>query len=317
MRRLALLLVLALAAPAAAEIIDGVVAVVNDEVITLSELDDTARPLLAPVAGISDPIERDRQRNRIRREALDQLIGKHLVAQEAARRNITIGPEAIDAHLDRIKASQGWTDDQLRMYLSSQGIAMSQFRSEVRENLLQQRVVGAVIGGRVRIGEGDLRDYYNEKLTQSGGDYQIEAAHIVLTVPQNASPAEEAATRRQAEELLARARSGEDFAALARQYSQAPGAEDGGYLGIFQRGTFEPRLEKALEDLPVGGIAGPVRTGFGYHIVRLIDRKKTPPKPFEEVQDELRRELQNKRLAEELTKWIDELKKKAFVETRI
>ncbi len=315
---LALALPAALAAgPTDAEIIDRIVAVVDDEIITLSELEETARPLLAQVDQVADPVTRAQLRDRQLRAALDALVGKKLVAQEAARRNLGVSSTDVDAHLERVRGQQGWTEDQLRLYLSSQGLSMAQFRAEVRENLLRQRVIGAVLGSKVRIGETDLQDYYKEKLTRANTEYEVEAAHIVLTVPAQATEAEESAVRQKATELLQRARAGEDFTALAKQYSQGPGAANGGYLGTIRRGSLDGALETTLFEVEPGGVGGPVRTGFGYHIVKAIARKTLPPKPFEEVKGQLQRELHNKRLEDELGKWIDELEKKAFVDLRL
>lgn len=305
------------AQPAAAEIIDRIVAVVDEEIITLSELEETARPLLAQVNQVADPVTRAQLRQRQLRAALDALVGKKLVAQEAARRNLGVDSADVDAHLERVRAQQGWTEDQLRLYLSSQGLTMAEFKAEVRENLLRQRVIGAVLGSKVRIGDTDLKDFYKEKLTRSNTEYEVEAAHIVLTVPPQATEAEESAVRQKATELLQRARSGEDFTALAQQYSQGPGAANGGYLGTIRRGSLDGALESTLFETEPGGVNGPVRTGFGYHVVKAIARKTLPPKPFEEVKGELQRELHNKRLEEELGKWIEELEKKAFVDIRL
>jgi peptidyl-prolyl cis-trans isomerase SurA len=203
------------------------------------------------------------------------------------------------------------------MYLASQGLNFAEFRRQVREQLLRQKVVRTVVGSRIRVSDGDLREYYKEQLTQAASDFEVEGAHIALPVPPGATAAEDAAVRQQATELLARLRGGEDFAELARQYSRAAGAEDGGSLGTFRRGVIDAALEAEMFRLDAGQVGGPLRTRFGYHVVRVIAKRKLPPPPFEEAQENLRRELAEKRMQEELGKWIDELKKKAFVEIRL
>lgn len=305
------------AAPAAARVIDRVVAVVNDEVITWSEVEDAISPQLRELDDMPDPVVRQQQRDRLVRRALDDLISARLVEQEAANRKLTITGEDVQDHLERVKARQGWDDEQLRMYLSSQGLTLAEFRKEVREQLLRQRVVGSVIGSRIRISDGDLQDYYKQKLTQANAEYEIEAAHIVLKVPEGGTPADDAATRQKAREILARAQAGEDFTALAREYSEGPAAEQGGYLGTFRKGSLDPALEKALAALDAGQVGGPVRTRYGYHVVKTIAKRAVPPPPFEEAKNELRRELTDKRMNEELIKWVDELKQKAFIDVRL
>jgi peptidyl-prolyl cis-trans isomerase SurA len=316
-RLLALLCALSLAGPALARIVDRVVAVVNEDIITWSELEDLQGPVLRQVESIDDPVLREQQRDRQLRAGLDELVGRRLIAQEAARRRITVTGEDVNDHLQRVQASQGWDDERLRLYLASQGMNLAEFRRQVRDQLLQQKVVRTVVGQRVRVSDGDLREYYKEQLTQAESDYEVDGAHIALPVPAGATAAEDAAVRQLAQELLTRARSGEDFAALSRDYSKAPTAQDGGSLGRFRRGVIDPSLEAAIFELAEGAVGGPVRTRYGYHVVKAVKKRKLPPPPFEEAAENLRRELAERRMQEELARWVDELKKKAFVEIRL
>lgn len=302
---------------AQARVIERIVAVVNDEIVTYSELEDLARPMLAQVDQISDPVEREQTRERQLRRVLDELVGQRLIMQEAARRRITIDTEAVDEHLDRIKSRQGWDDEKMTMYLSGQGLTLSEFRAQVREQLLKQRIIRRILGSKIQVSDRELKDYYREKLTQAKSNYEVEAAHIVLRAPENATAAEEAAIRQQAKEIIARAQGGEAFAALAAQYSQGPRAKEGGMLGFIRRGSLDPNLEDAFFALEPGGVAGPVRTNFGYHVITVKSRRDLAPPSYEEAVPELTAELREKKLGAELTKWVADMKKKAFIETRL
>jgi len=317
MRTLVLLLTCLSPALAGAEIIDRIVAVVNDEVITLTELKDTTQPLMEQVARITDPIVRDAQRQKQLRAGLDTLIGKRLMSQEAAQRNIAVSKADVDQYLSRIRASRGWTEEQLQVYLTGQGMSLAQFRQETRAKLLQQRIVGMVLGQKIRVSDRDLEDYYKEKVTRASADYVVEAAHILLQVPADATPAQDAAVRQETQELILRARSGEPFAELAARYSQGPGAAGGGVLGRIRRGSIDPTLEEAIFSLEAGAVGGPVRSRFGYHAVYAIARHSVAPPEFSTVREQLRNELYNSRLEGELKKWIDELESKAFIEVRL
>ncbi len=317
MRCLAFTLLALVPTVSGAEIIDRIVAVVNDEVITLTELEDTAKPLMEQVARIGDPVVRDIQRQKQLRVGLDTLIGKRLMAQEAAQRNIAISKADVDQYLARVRAGRGWTDEQLRIYLTGQGMSLAQFKRETRAKLLEQRIVGMVLGQKIRVSDRDLEDYYKEKLTRASADYVVEAAHILIRAPADATAAQDAAIRQETQELILRARSGEAFADLAKQYSQGPGAAGGGVLGRVRRGSIDPTLEKAIFALKAGEVGGPVRSRFGYHAVYAIARHSVPAPAFDTVREQLRNELYNKRLDGELKKWIDELESKAFIEIRL
>lgn len=305
------------AASAHARVIERIVAVVNDEIVTWSELEDLARPILAQVDQIADPVEREQTRDRQLRRMLDDLVGQRLIMQEASRRRITIDAEAVDAHIGRIKAQQNWDDDRLRMYLTAQGLSLGEFKKQVREQLLRKRIIRRTLGARLQVSEREIKDYYREKLTQAKTDYEVNAAHLILRVPANATPAEEAAIRQQANELRARAEGGEDFAALVGKYSQGPRAQEGGKLGWIRRGNLDPTLEEGFFALKPGGFGGPVRTNFGYHVITVTERKALAPPSYDEAVPQLTAELQDKKLQTELTKWVADMKKKAFIEIRL
>ncbi len=233
MRRLAALIgcvVLGAAGPAAAEIIDRVVAVVNDEVVTLSEVEDAAAGALREAEAESDPVARQQKRQRQLRAFLDLIIGDKLVKQEAAKARIVVREPEVEAHLDRVMQQQGWGQPQLQQYLLAQGLTLAAFKEQVRDQLLQRKVVGRFLRDKITLTDRDVLNYCREKTTEAASSYAVEAAHIVLRLPEGATPAEDAALRRKAEEIRDRAKAGEDFAALAKQYSDI-GGDNGGALG--------------------------------------------------------------------------------------
>lgn len=319
MRRLAALIgcvVLGAAGPAAAEIIDRVVAVVNDEVVTLSEVEDAAAGALREAEAESDPVARQQKRQRQLRAFLDLIIGDKLVKQEAAKARIVVREPEVEAHLDRVMQQQGWGQPQLQQYLLAQGLTLAAFKEQVRDQLLQRKVVGRFLRDKITLTDRDVLNYCREKTTEAASSYAVEAAHIVLRVPEGASAAEDAALRRKAEEIRDRAKAGEDFAALAGQYSEI-GGDNGGALGTVNKGDLDPSLEKAIFGLPEGGVGGPVRTPAGYHVVRSISRVKKAASTCDEVDPEMRNALYQERLRDAMADWIGDLRKKAFIEVRL
>lgn len=319
MRRLAALIgcaVLLAAGPAAAEIIDRVVAVVNDEVVTLSEVEDAAAGALREAEAETDPVARQQKRQRQLRAFLDLIIGDKLVKQEAAKARIVVREPEVDAHLERVMKQQGWGEPQLQQYLLAQGLTLATFKEQVRDQLLQRKVVGRFLRDKITLSDRDVLNYCREKTTEAASSYAVDAAHIVLRVPEGATAAEDAALRRKAEEIRDRAKAGEDFAALAKQYSDI-GGDNGGALGTVNKGDLDPTLEKAIFSLPEGGVGGPVRSPAGYHVVRSIQRVKKAASACEEVDPEMRNALYQERLRDAMADWIGDLRKKAFIEVRL
>lgn len=308
---------LSVSGAAQARIIDRIVAIVNDEVVTWSELEELLGPVMQQIEAVGDPVLRAQQREKRLQQGVDELVGQKLISQEAQRRRMTVSAEEIDAYLDQVKSGQGWSDEMLRQYLQAQGLDYGTFRRQIRDQRLRQKVVREVVGMKVRISEGDVREYYREWLTQASTEFEMEAAHIALPVPAEASPAQEAEVRQSAKELLARAQAGEDFAQLARTYSRAPGASEGGGLGTFRRGVLDDSLDREIFSLDEGQVGGPVRTRYGYHVVKVLAKHRLSAASFEEVHEKLQRELSERRMQEELAKWTEELRRKAFVEIRL
>ncbi|MEE2786242.1 MAG: peptidylprolyl isomerase [Myxococcota bacterium] len=300
-----------------AKVIDRIVAVVNDEVVTLSELNDGVRVAIAQLQSVADPITRNAKRQEILRQGLDTIVGKKLVIQEAGRRNITVSERDIDNHITTVRERQRWSETQLAQYLQAQGLTVSRFRSEIKTQMLQERVIGAVLGMKTRISDADLLNYYREQMTKRKSENEVEAAHIVKTVRAGASAAEEAAIRQESEEIANRARAGENFAELAKKYSQGPGASNGGSLGKIRRGTLNRALEETIFALKTNEIGGPVRTPYGYHVIKAIAVRPLPQPTFEVAKGELRQRLRRTRLNAEMQRWVEELKQKAFVDIRL
>ena len=314
---LALALALAVAAPAFARMIDRIVAVIDDEVITLSELEDAMGPILQQIEAIPDPVLQAQQRDKQMRAALDDLVGARLVLLEASRRKLTVTAVEIADYIDTIKQQRQWNDERLELYLAGQGLSLARFQKETREQLLRRKVIWRVLGDRIRVSEGDLREFHKETLSRANTEYEIEAAHILLRVAPGAVQLDIDAARQQANEIYARAAQGESFEELARRYSDGPSAANGGELGPVKKGTLDPEFEKILFELAPGQVGGPVQTRFGFHVVRALQRRALPTPSFEDVKERLMRELQEKRRIEELEKWVIELKAKAFIEVRL
>lgn len=256
------LLIAGLCTPLQARVIDRVIAVVNDEVITLSELEDLLVPWSKTIESIRDPIEKERIKSNQNHILLDELINQRLIAQEAKALRIRATTQEIDDHISRTRNRQGWSDEELRAYLKSQQIDYADYRTKVSDQLVQQKTMRMALGAKMQISDSDLYEYYKEKLTQTGTDFDVEAAQIFLPVDSKATAAEDAAAKQEITEIFARAKAGEDFASLARQYSRAPGAESGGSLGVVSRGSL-PEFESILFTIDEGQIGGPLRSRYG------------------------------------------------------
>ena len=303
---------------AAAKVIDRVVAIVNEDVITLSELQELIIPLQMRLQSIADPLKRAELLREQTQQALDQLIGQRLLVQVAREQGVTVSDDQVEGHLQSVMRQQGWGEAELTQYLSAQGMSREDLKAQSRDFLLQQHVTQRNLASKMQVTESDLKSAYQDLLTETKAEARVLGAHIILPVTSGADAADEAATKQLASELLIRARTGEDFSALARQYSKGAGASSGGDLGVITRGGGLPSaLEDAFFKLSEGEVTGPIRTPFGYHIIKVTSVEAQPPPSFEQVRAQLEGRLRQVRFQEALQEWLDKLKTSAFIERKL
>ncbi len=182
---------------------------------------------------------------------------------------------------------------------------------EITKQILAQAYLEKTFAGVEKVSEKELRTYYETHKEKFRKPASIRARHILIEVPQNASPKEEKEALKKAKELRARLLKGEDFAKLAREYSADPGTKNrGGDLGFFTRGQMVKEFEEVAFKLKPGEISQPVRTAFGYHIIKVEEIREAKQQKYEEVKEKVRQELTQAREEAALQKVLRELQKK-------
>ena len=246
-------------------------------------------------AGMTTKTYEARERRSILMQQLHAgLSGSALVTTPEVDRLIRLREQTRDVAFVRVPASRYQdqvevSDEEIERYYQEN---KRRFMSDERVKLdyIELRLDDLARG--IVVDETELRNAYEEQLARFAEDEQRKASHILITVDGN-DPAAEEAARKKAEELREQLRNGADFAELARQYSEDPGsAQQGGDLGFFGRGVMDKAFEDRVFSLGKGEISEPVRSAFGYHLIRLDDIKGGDVKPFAEVRGELERELQ-------------------------
>jgi len=301
---------------AEARLVEKIAAVVGDNIVLASEVEEKAVPLLADANRITDPTKRSARATALRREVLDRLIDDELILQQAADLKLSVTSEQVDQSIDEIKKQNSLDDDQLREALRGQGMSMASYRADLKKQLLRYRVLNIAVGSRVSISDDEVKSYY-ERHMKSGGNVQVRASHIFVSIPDGADAGAVAEKQAQAQKLLERARGGEDFAKLAKQYSDdAATRGDGGDLGSFGKDMLPKAIEEIVFSMKPGEIAGPVRADRGFHVIKLVERKVKDAKPLAEVQDDIRIQLRQKEMEKQTKSYLAELRKKTLVDVR-
>lgn len=314
---LAFAFVFLLPAATQAEVVDRIVALVNDDPITLSEVEEMGKPLFEQVKNTTPPADRPAQLQKARDQVLEQLIENKLLEQEIQKRKITISNRDVDNAIENIMYSNKLTENELKTALAKEGLTYSAYRQKVQDDLGKMRLINREIKSKIVIQDEDLRTYYQSHLQQFTDPVEIKVQQIFLPIPRDAPEEKVAEIRKEGQALLERARKGEDFSELARKYSQGPQASAGGVLGYFKRREMLPELDTTAFALKPLQISDLVHSPEGFHILRVLENKGGIPKPFDEVRGKIRAQMTQEQAEKKFQAWIKELRAKSYVEKRL
>lgn len=304
--------------PAAAkggELISAIAAIVNDDVITTLEVQKEADQITKELEKKNATEVPDK--TAIRKIALDRLVDKKLVEQKIKELDIKVPEEEVRQSIEDVKKQNNLTQEALVAALAGQGLSFEQYRSQLKEQLERLRLMSQEVRSKVQVGEREIREYYEANQARYGQAEFFRARHIFFKIDQNAPEAEKAKVLAKATTVLQEARSGKDFAELARQYSDDPTAKkDGGDLGTFKKGDMIAEIEAAVSGMKPGEVSDLVKTAAGYNIIKLEERSLGKPRPLEEVKGEIEDLLYKKKSEERFNQWVNDLRKGAAIEIK-
>lgn len=252
---------------------DFIVAVVNSEPVTNSEVMAVRNRLLRELNARGAPMPPDAQLNQ---QALDLLINEKAQLQQATEQGIRIDDDQVDQAEANVAASNQLSREAFQQRLAQEGLTVSAFRQQLRNQITLSRLREREVDARIRITDKDIEEFLREQ-GQAARDAapEVNIAMILVAVPENSSAAQLKALEDKARDIARRARAGEDFAALAKAHSEAMdrGAQ-GGEMGLRPADRYPELFVEAVQGLAPQGIAGPVRSGAGFHILKLLDRRQ-------------------------------------------
>ena len=297
-----------------AEIFNRVVAIVNNDVITLHELNHKIIQMTGSTA--DDLREQDEKSYFETREKILELMIDEKCAQEKIRElEIKVLPKEIDAAIENTKKNNRWTHEDLVARLKTEGVTYEEYRDKIKTDLEHHRLINAQVKAKIIIREEEITRYYEEHKEDFSTKETVHLAGIFL-IRKNPRDAEEIRElKTKGEGILTRLRNGEDFGELARQFSQGPGADEGGDLGIFETVQLDQELKNAVEGIGAGEFTDLIVRPNGIQIIMLIDKQRGEVQSIEEVRDVIHAILYQEEVNKRYESWIRELRKEAY--TRI
>ncbi|WP_291931816.1 peptidylprolyl isomerase [Limnohabitans sp.] len=263
------------ARPVAIRSVDFIVAVVNTEPITNQEVQTLSARLQREAQAQGRPLDAPEAK----RQALEQLINDKAQIQQARDAGITIDEEALDQAEANVANNNQLTREALRQRLQQDGVALSSFREQLRNQLLLTRVREREVEARIRISDIEVEQFLQEQLKAQAARAPVELnlAMILIAVPENSTEEQIKPLEAQARDVARRARSGENFAELAKSFSQtADRGANGGALGLRPADRYPELFVQAIAAVPVGGVSEVLRSGAGFHVLKVLERQQAP-----------------------------------------
>jgi peptidyl-prolyl cis-trans isomerase SurA len=282
-------------------VVDRVVAVVNDEIITMSDLQREG----AKKTGLTDE-----------RLILEDMIDRKLQIAAAKRTGMDVTDKELDDTVADIMKRNSMDSRQFEAALAKEGLTLEQYKAELREQLTLSRVFNKYVRSGIAVDEAEMRAYYERNSKSFSLPEEIRVRHIFLKLQDKATPAQQKAVRDKAQSVYDLAKKGESFAGLVKKYSDAETAAQDGDLGFLQRGNAIPEIEEAARTLKPGEIAGPLQCDGGFHIIRVEDMR-TPIKPYDKVKDEIAKTIYEQKMENTYRSWLQTLRSESHIENRL
>jgi peptidyl-prolyl cis-trans isomerase C len=288
---------------------DAVAVTVNGRVITEKEIEAEINEIAPRIP----PGELEKNKERLRQQILERMITMHLLDERIKAVNIVVTEEEVLGHIRQMASGQGLSLDDFKKLLQTRGMNFDEWKKQMQfERIIRlQKLFDAELADRLNITEDDARSYYSANTKQFDMPEQVRVSHILIkpeTADPNADPNEvKAKALAKAQGLLKQIKEGADFAELAKATGGYASAPKGGYLGFFKRGPIEQPFEKAAFALKVNEVSDVVQTRFGYHIIKVTDRKEAGVKTFEQAKDDIINTLKQQKQGELVVEYIKSL----------
>jgi len=298
----AVLIQLMLTGTGVAEVVDRIVAQVNDDIITMSELQQMAKTFEAQAGAKPKGIDE----KKMQREMLEALIDRKLAKDEAKRRGIVVSDKEVDAAMAQFRQRNNIADDAtFAKGLAQAGLSIKEFRQQLADQMTQERMLVMVVGTKVSVSDTEVRRLYDQQ-AKTGGT-QVHIVTLRMPFPPGATEAQKEETKQQAETILSAVKRGESLAEAAGKLSLK--ASD---VGFVPQSDLDPRLAEYLDKLKSKEVA-PILTQEGIQLMQVMGRRSGEARSFESAAPDIRRMLQQQEMEKYFAEWVKTLRDKAHV----
>ncbi|MBW2037418.1 MAG: SurA N-terminal domain-containing protein [Deltaproteobacteria bacterium] len=299
---------------ASAEVVDRIVAIVNNDTITLSELNEELEPYAEQIRESHyTPEQKRKALFKLRQEILDRMIDQKLTDQESKKLGISIRESEVDKTIEEIKHQYFYTDEELRGVLAEEGLTLEEYRARIKEQLLQIKLVNIEVKSKIAITAKEIQDYYQRHKNEYQSRKKYHLRTILIGVPSSATPDQKLSALNRIEAVVAEFKKGASFENLARRYSEDITAADGGDLGLFSLRELSPQFQQAVRKMKEGEISPVLETPHGYQVLMLQKVIELPGKTLKEARIEIQEKLFRNMVEKKYKAWLKSLRERSYI----
>ena len=299
----------AICAPVFAEVLDKVIVVVNDEVITQREFDRAFVPIKSNYEANLQGKELETRLEEAKKGLMEQIINTKLAVSIARSNGVEVNEAQLEERVAKIKAYYG-SEEEFLMALNSGGTNLTEFKKEMEDQLIAQEVVNNEVAARIVITPSEISELYEKNQDKLITPDQIKIRGIL--VKKNPGD-EDGAAEKKIKAIYGRLKAGEDFETVAREQSEGPYADNGGDMGFVSKGQLLPEMDEVIFKTAKGDVSEIAESEIGSHIFYVEEIQPTRSLELEEVSDFLRSQLYKKKFEENLMEWLDEKREDAYI----
>ena len=297
-----------------ADVVDRIVAIVNEDAVTLSELDEAVEPFVKQIDEAPyGPDEKRQLLSKVRQDMLNNLINQKLTDQESKRLGITIHESEIDKRLEVVKSENFFTDDDLKKALEAEGYSLEEYREKIKEQLLSQKLVHMEVKSKIAITEEEISEYYENHKKEYGGAVQYHLRTVLIRVSSWEKTEERDMALERMNIVMEALDGGMPFEKAASQYSEDLTAKDGGDLGLFTIEELAPELQETVRWMKEGDVSSVLQSSQGYQVLFLEEIRSASGKTLEEARAEIQQQLYREEVEKKYKAWLEALRERSYI----
>ena len=289
------------------ETCNRILAIVNDDIITLYELDKKILELTG-----KKPVELENQNKQefmvIRKQILDLLIDEKIVQAKTKELGFEASERELDVSIENIKKGNKWTQEDMIAAISAQGLNYEQFRKKIKQEMEQSRLIGYEVKSKIVVSDEAIKEYFDENIHEYSTEAKVRLG--VIFIPASNT---NGSLNKIADKINKLLQAGKTFSELAQEYSKGPNADTGGDLGMIEPSQLDPKLRGMIQGMSEGDVSDPIISSAGIQFIKLIEKHEKGVKSIEDVKDTIYGILYDEEIKERYSSWIKELREDAYI----